>query len=160
MHEFRNEFIGMQSSTRLLNYNCALRNPRRLAISSSRSRQAEVRARASSRGPARRHRRKLAVCGGGQARASPDPALVLRLCSRCASEGRCRDSICSGLPKHSSNRVAALERGQVKHRTSLSTSSSKFPPVEPRGPARDARARITEENLPYFFRARACIGWF
>ena len=36
MHEFRNEFIGMQSNTRLLNCNCGIRGG--LAIS---SRQAE-----------------------------------------------------------------------------------------------------------------------
>ena len=84
-----------------------MRNPRRLAIS---SRQAEdypryamldplegscARVLARRGRPTRRHRRKLAVCGGGQARASPDPALVPRLCSSCASEGTAlRKALC------------------------------------------------------------------
>ena len=58
MHEFRNEFIGMQSSTRLLNYNCGIRGgwqsaAGRRKIILDMACYPRVRARASSRARAR-----------------------------------------------------------------------------------------------------------
>ena len=49
MHEFRNSFIGMQSSTRLLNYNCGIRGGWQSAAGFARARVL-ARARAGPRG--------------------------------------------------------------------------------------------------------------
>ena len=51
MHEFRNEFIGMQTSTRLLNCNCGIRGGwQSAAVEAGRRKFAHARPRAGPRG--------------------------------------------------------------------------------------------------------------
>ena len=82
MHEFRNEFIEMQTSTRLLNYNCGIRGGwqsaagrRKIILDMARAILGFARARPRA-GPRGATGGNLLFAGAGQARASPGAVFV------------------------------------------------------------------------------------